>query len=325
MMDIRRSEIVALGAGLVSAAILAFLPMFTEGFWLTVGVNIMLYAALCTAWSLFSGPTHLASLASAAFFGVGTYSVAVLVDVLPFPLLLVIAVICGALLAVLVGLATLRLSGAYFVVFTLGLAELIGQVVVWVQTNFAGKIGLYVFTDITESQLYWMLLGLTLLVFVTGWLINRSRLGLAMRIIGDDEAVARHIGVNTTRAKVFLFAVSGSFIALAGAIMAPRYSYITPQAAFNPMISFTVVIMAMLGGTRRLWGPLVGVVPFTLVMDFISGRFPNHTPLIVGVAFLAIVYLLPQGVTGRLESVFRRMVRARGGHPLSAAVVEENK
>jgi branched-chain amino acid transport system permease protein len=316
-MAVSRQELSLLGIGLVGAAILATLPLFTEGFWLSLSVNIMLYAAMCTAWTLFSGPTHLVSLASAAFFGVGTYSVAIFVDVLPFPLLVLIAILAGALLAMLVGLATLRLSGVYFVIFTLGLAELIGQIVTWVQTKFGGAIGLYVFTDFTESHLYWMLLALTVVVFVAGWLINRSRLGLAMRIIGNDETVARHVGVDTARSRVILFAVSGAFIAVAGAIMAPRYAYITPQAAFSPMTSFLVVIMALLGGSRRLWGPLVGVVPFTLLMDFISGRFPDHTAVVVGIAFLAIVFLLPDGVTGRLEQLFGR--RRTPPQALSAA------
>ena len=118
-----------------------------------------------------------------------------------------------------------------------------------------------------------------------GWLINRSRLGFAMRIIGNDETVARHVGIDTARAKIILFMISGAFIGVAGAMMAPRYAYIEPQAAFNPMISFLVVIMALLGGTRRLWGPLVGVVPFTIVMEFIPpasrttvGRYRHCVP-----------------------------------------------
>ncbi|MEI9430243.1 branched-chain amino acid ABC transporter permease [Mesorhizobium sp. Cs1299R1N3] len=320
-MNIPRNEFLALGAGLAGAAVLALLPVVTEGFWLTIGVNIMLSAAMCTAWALFSGPTHLVSLASAAFFGVGTYAVAIFIDVLPFPVLILIAIAAGAVLALLVGLATLRLSGVYFVIFTLGLAELIGQIVTWVQTNFGGAIGLYVFTDLTETHLYWMLLALTVVVFITGWLVNRSRLGLALRIIGNDEAVARHVGVNTARARIILFAISGSFIAVAGAIMAPRYSYITPDAAFNPMTSFMVVIMPMLGGTRRLWGPLVGVVPFTLIMDFISSNFPNQTAVIVGIAFLAIVYVLPDGVTGRLEALFHARRSTESG--LLAKTAEE--
>ena len=121
-----------------------------------------------------------------------------------------------------------------------------------------------------------MLLALTAVVFVTGWLINRSRLGFAMQIIGNDEIVARHSGIDTAKLKIILFMISGAFIGMAGAILAPRYAYVEPPSAFNPMISFLVVIMALLGGTRRLWGPLVGVIPFTLVMEFVSARFPER-------------------------------------------------
>ena len=96
--------------------------------------------------------------------------------------------------------------------------------------------------------------------------------------------------------------ISGVFIGMAGAILAPRYAYVEPPSAFNPMISFQVVIMALLGGTRRLWGPLVGVIPFTIVMDFVSVRFPNDTSIVMGIAFLLIVYLLPDGITGGLNS-----------------------
>jgi branched-chain amino acid transport system permease protein len=156
-----------------------------------------------------------------------------------------------------------------------------------------------------------MLLALTVVIFITGWLINRSRLGFAMQIIGNDETVARHSGIDTARSKIILFMISGAFIGMAGAILAPRYAYVEPPSAFNPMISFLVVIMALLGGTRRLWGPLVGVIPFTILMDFVSARFPNDTSIVIGIAFLVIVYLLPDGVTGRLEQVRTRMRQPR--------------
>ncbi len=295
--------------GGLAAAILAAcacLPLVDQGYWLSLGVNLAMYAALCTAWTLFSGPTHYVSLATAAFFGLGTYAVGAGIEVLPFPLLLAIGAVLGAALAALVGLATLRLSGMYFVIFTLGLAELVRQVVTWYQTNFTTGVGLYVLTDLTEMHLYWMLLAVAAAVYLTGWLVNRSRLGFAMRIIGNDELVAAHVGIDTARAKVILFTISGAFIGLVGAIMAPRFAYIEPPSAFNPMISFLVVIMAMLGGTGRLWGPLVGVIPCTLLWDVISARFPNQTSLLLGIAFLAIVYLLPQGVLGLVQKALRR-------------------
>lgn len=302
-------------AGAALAALAACLPLVDQGFWLSLSVNIMLYAALCTAWTLFSGPTHYISLATAAFFGLGTYAVGLWIEVLPFPVLVGIGALAAALLAGLVGAATLRLSGVYFVIFTLGLAELVRQVVTWAQAKFTTRMGLYVFTDLRETHIYWMLLALTAVIFVTGWLINRSRLGFAMRVIGDDETVARHVGIDTARAKIVLFIVSGAFIGVAGAICAPRYGYIQPTSAFNPMISFLVVIMALLGGTRRLWGPLVGVIPFTILMELVSARFPNHMPIVMGLAFLAIVYLLPAGVTGRLEQALAWARRRQGAAP----------
>jgi branched-chain amino acid transport system permease protein len=309
--------IAAIGA-LVFAA-LSWLPLLDQGYYLSMGVNIVLYAALCTAWTLFSGPTHYISLATAAFFGLGAYAVGLGIDAVPFPVLVLAGGIVAAVLAGLVGLATLRLSGVYFVIFTLGLAELVRQVVTWWQTNFTTGVGLYVLTDFTEAHIYWMLLALTAVIFVTGWLVNRSRLGFAMQVIGNDETVAAHVGINTAGAKVLLFVISGAFIGLAGAIVAPRFAYIEPPAAFNPMISFQVVIMALLGGTRRLWGPLVGVIPFTIVFDLISAQFPNHTSILIGIAFLSVVYLIPNGIVGRLEGI-------RGGWAgITGAPVEEKE
>lgn len=294
-----RAAVLALGA----FGAVACLPLLDEGYWLSLGVSLAMYTALCTAWTLFSGPTHYISLATAAFFGIGTYTVGVGIELLPYPFLLGIAALLGALLAAIVGFATLRLSGVYFVIFTLGLAELIRQIVTWVQTNFTTTIGLYVFTDFEEKHIFWMLLALSALIFIVGWMINRSRLGFAMRIIGNDETVAAHVGINTARSKILLFLISGAFIAVVGAILAPRFAYIEPPSAFNPMISFMVVIMALLGGTRRLWGPLVGVVPLTLLFDAISAKFPNHSNILLGIAFFLIVYLVPSGVTGLFEKI----------------------
>ena len=152
MNGITREEIRGLAIGVVLVAFAAALPLFDKGFYLSISVNIMLYAALCTAWALFSGPTHYVSLATAAFYGLGTYSVGLGIDILPFPVLLAIAAAAGAVLAGLVGAATLRISGVYFVIFTFGLAELVRQVVTWTQTKLATAMGLYVFTDFTESH-----------------------------------------------------------------------------------------------------------------------------------------------------------------------------
>ncbi|HWV42530.1 branched-chain amino acid ABC transporter permease [Pseudorhodoplanes sp.] len=307
--------------GAATLGVLALLPLADQGYYLSLAINMVLFAALCTAWTLFSGPTHYVSLATAAFYGLGTYTVGLGLDYLPFPVLVAMGGVVAAILAGLVGAATLRISGVYFVIFTFGLAELVRQIVSYTQVKLSSRMGLYVFTDFTERDIYWMLLGLTAVVFITGWLINRSRLGFAMQIIGNDETVAKHSGIDTAKLKIILFMISGAFIGIAGAIIAPRYSYVEPPGAFSPMISFLVVIMALLGGTRKLWGPLVGVIPFTIVMDIVSVRFPNDTSIVMGLAFLVIVYLLPDGITGRLEQFWAYLKKPRAAP--EAAPVEE--
>jgi branched-chain amino acid transport system permease protein len=286
--------------------IAALLPLFDTGYWLALGVSLAMYAVLATSWALFSGPTHYISLATAAFFGIGMYVVGAGIEMLPFPVLVLIAAAAGAVLALLVGLTTMRISGVYFVIFTLGLAELIRQVVTWVQTTMGSSSGLYVLTEITESMIYWQLMVLLAAVYLVGWRINRSRLGLALRVIGNDETVAAHVGINTAKAKVILFVISGTVASVTGALLAPRWTYVEPTIAFSPMISFQVVIMALLGGSHRLWGPLCGVIPFMLAWELISAQFPNQTTLLLGVAFLSIVYLIPNGVVGLLETHMKR-------------------
>lgn len=298
-----------LGAALL-IALLACVPAVADGYRLSLAISLLNYTVLATAWALFSGPTRYVSLATVAFFGIGAYTVAVLGEVLAWPLVLLIALAIGMVVALVVGLATLRLSGVYFVIFTFGLAELVRQLVTWFEVNKTRTLGRYVFLDITTEQIYWQLLGLTVLVFVAGLLIRRSRLGLALRVIGDDETVARHIGINTTAAKVALFVLSATFMTLCGAVMAPRWTYIDPAIAFNPVTSFQVLIMALLGGVHRLYGPLLGVVPLTLLFEFLLANFPNHFSILIGIAFMLIVYAIPNGIAGLLEKLAKR---GRGG------------
>ncbi len=296
-MRVTGAEVRNLILSAAALALCALLPLWDTGYYLSLATSIAMFTVLATSWALFSGPTHYISLATAAFFGLGTFVTGLGFQTMPLWVLTPLAGVLGAVLAVLVGLVTLRLSGVYFVIFTLGLAELVRQIVTWAQ-NRTGQKGMYVLTSLTEKHIYWQLLALAALVFLAGWLIARSRLGFALRIIGNDETVAKHSGIDTARAKIALFMVSGGVAAMVGAILAPRYIYIDPATAFAPLLSFQVVIMALLGGTGRLWGPLAGVIPFTILWEVIARAAPNQTMLLLGIAFLIIVYVLPGGFVG---------------------------
>ena len=281
------------------------IPLVADGYWMSISVTIIMYFVLATSWAIFSGPTHYISLATAAFFGVGSYLVGTGMSdfEMSYWTMVIISPFVGAILAFFIGLATLRLSGVYFVIFTLGLAEMIRNLVSWIQNNFTGSRGLYVLTDLTEVDIYYFLLAVGTIVFIFGWCVERSRLGFAIRIIGNDEIVAKHVGINTAFSKVVLFTATGFVASLVGALIAPRYTYIEPNGAFSPELSFIVVIMALLGGTGKLWGPLVGVIPFALLQEFINANYSDYSTLVLGVAFLIIVYFLPNGVVGLIEKV----------------------
>ncbi|WP_252869879.1 branched-chain amino acid ABC transporter permease [Brucella pituitosa] len=155
---------------------------------------------------MFSGPTRYISLATGSFFGIGAYTTAVPLITCHGPRS------CSRprnrpVCAALVGLSTLRLSGVYFVIFSFGLSELIRQLVSWYEVNVTRTSARYIFLDITSAQIYWQLAALLAILFGRN-LIKHSRLGTALRMIGEDEIVAKHIGINTTRVKVMLFAIS---------------------------------------------------------------------------------------------------------------------
>ena len=206
----------------------------------------------------------------------------------------------GFLVALVVGLSTLRLRGVYFVVFTFGLTELMHQIVNWwaIKTRTVTR---YIFTDVSNVNIYYALLAAALVTIVGSWYVSRIRLGFALRAIGEDETVARHTGINTTRVKIVCFALSASVMAFVGAVLALRYPYIDASIAFNNNWSFQVLIAALLGGPGRPWGPAVGAIPLVLLSEYLAGTFPHHFSIALGLCFVVIVYFLPGGIAPLIE------------------------
>ncbi|MEK9280927.1 MULTISPECIES: branched-chain amino acid ABC transporter permease [unclassified Bradyrhizobium] len=290
----------ALAYGWVVAccALVALLPLFIGDYHLSFAINALSYIVMATAWGLFCGPTRYISLASAALYGIGAYTVAVLGESMSWPIVLLVAAAIGGGLSLLIGMATLRLAGVYFVIFTFGVTELVRQLVNWYEIKVTHSVGRYVFLETSQSQIFWQLLAMVGIIFTVGIALNRSRVGFALRLIGGDQVMAGHFGVNTTRTKLALFVASSVFITLTGAVMAPRWTYVDPTIAFNSAVSFQILIMALLGGTQSLFGPLIGVIPMTILFELLGTKFPNHYTLLIGIIFMIIVYLLPDGIYG---------------------------
>lgn len=314
MLDLLKQNQWAAALLAVAAFVLAFVPNFASDY--VISLFILLYAnvALATAWAFFSGTTRYISLATAAFFGIGIYVLAIAHVYVPVPLALLAAAVVGFLIALVVGLSTLRLRGVYFVVFTFGLTELVHQVLNWWEIKINRTVSRYIFTDVSNVSIYETLLVIVLITIVGSWYVSRIRLGFALRAIGEDETVARHAGVNTTLVKVVCFALSASVMALVGAVLALRYPYIDASIAFNNTWSFQVLIAALLGGAGRAWGPAIGAIPLVLLSEFLAGSFPHHFSIALGLCFVVIVYFLPGGITRlvlRLYHAWRTPRQAR--------------
>jgi len=315
-------------AATIGVAILAALPLGLSAYGVSTGIVYFANVALATAWALFSGPTRYISLATAAFVGVGMYTVAFAHVSLNLAVCLALAAIVGFLFALVVGLSTLRLRGVYFVIFTFGLTELMRQVSSWYEINITHKLNRFITISIDSIVIYEMLLVLAVVAVVGSWYVSTTRLGHALRAIGEDETVARHTGIDATLVKVLVFAIAASMMSLVGGVYALRYPSIDPTVGFGNAWSFQVLIAALLGGPRRPWGPAIGAILLVLLSDFLVGAFSRYFTIALGVCFLVIVYFIPGGLAPRIEQLFGTLARARraaGGASGAAAPREPSK
>lgn len=290
--------------------VLAILPLLTEAYIVVLLSDILKFITLTVAWVMFAGPTGYISLASAAFYGVGLYTAAILNGEIPFPLVIILAGIFCFIVALGVGALTLRLKGVYFTIFTFGLVQLLYYAVAEAERIATGKRGRFVATEAVDT-VYWAMLVVTVLALAAAMLLRRSRHGLALQSIGEYEEAAEHSGVNVVRTKMLVFAVSSVFMGMAGAIIATRRAYIDPGIAFDLNVSFLPVLMAILGGTANLIGPVIGATFFAYLGEFLLTRLPNLYMLVFGAVMVLAILFFPQGIWGLLVQVWRRIREGR--------------
>jgi branched-chain amino acid transport system permease protein len=294
--------------------LLAALPRIRPGYTVVLVYTILMYIILTMSWVLFSGPTGYLSLAPAAFFGVGIYTSAVLGMKLPLPLVICIGGLVSSCVAFLVGALTLRLRGIYFAIFTFGLVELIKHFVLWYELKFNNTRGRFLI-PVDNNTIYYVMLAILVALTITTLLIRRSKYGLALQSIGEDEEAAAHTGVNVTLLKVVTFAISAVFIGAAGSIWAIRLTYIDPLIAFDINNSFMPVLMAIFGGMEQFYGPVLGAVVFSYLREILITKFPYYYMLLIGVILLVVILYLPSGLAGLLETWRKRVLRGQHANP----------
>ncbi len=298
--------------------LMATLPVYVPDYTIIMLTSILMYVVITLSWVIFSAPTGYMSLASAAFFGIGIYTSAILGKELPLPVVIFIGGLMSFIVALLVGALTLRLRGIYFAIFTFGLVELIKHFMLWWEIHYTGTRGRFVVL-VDDTTIYYVILIIAVFALLTAFFIRRSKYGLALKSIGENEEAATHIGINTTVMKVITFAISAAFMGATGAIIATRWTYIDPYIAFNALYSFMPVLMAIFGGMGHLFGPVLGAAVFTyleeflITLDFVielgtyTIRFTELYMLTFGIIMIVTILYLPDGLVGLVQHLWRRI------------------
>jgi len=291
---------VSLGLVLLILIVLSALPLYASMYAVILLTAILMYVVITVSWALFSGPTGYISLASAAFFGVGIYTSALLGRSLPLPAVIGIAGLASFMMALLVGAVTLRLRGMYFAVFTFGLVELIKRLLLWWEMTITRTRGRFVII-VDNDTIYYAMLSICVVTLLSAYLVRRSKFGLALQSIGEDEEAAAHTGINVTTLKIVTFSISAVFIGAVGAIIATRWTYIDPYIAFNALVSFMPVLMAIFGGMGQFYGPILGAAVFAYLEEVLITRFPYHYMLLFGIILIVAISYLPNGLVGLVQ------------------------
>jgi len=303
------------GALLIGAALLAgLLPLFSSDYVVLVSFRILEYAALAQAWNLLAGYGGLVSLGSAAFIGIGMYGMSKLVIDAGLPVIPAILVGggCAAVFAAIVSPALFRLRGLYFVIGTLVLAQAL-QIWVfnWNHFGLNGSAGLFLTnTAPTPRQLYYM--GLVVAAAATALLaaVLRTRLGLALRSIRDDEDTAQQMGLWPFRTKLWAFVISGFVMGAVGGLQADYLGKIEPGGAFSLNWTVDIVTIAIIGGTGTVIGPLVGSVFVIWLGEKLSNHPETHIA-ITGAILILVIRFAPYGIWGSVARLVDGLDRAR--------------
>jgi len=269
----------------IDAAQQAGLPLLTDKLWFRIATTVAMFVVMASAWNIIGGLTGYASFGNVAFFGLGAYTVGVLVSSRgwPFALALVVAPLVAAVFAVLVGIPLLRLRGHYFAVATLGVGVAVGEVV-----NNIGPLGAStgLFLPIVRSDLlfFYLMLAAAILAVVTTWVILRTRFGYGLLAIRENEEAAAVIGVNTTFYKVAAFCIAAALTGLAGGIFAQWNSFINQENVF--------------GGAGTVLGPVAGAVVLKLIIETLAGggSAAVYSQIGLGVLLAICVIFIPRGV-----------------------------
>jgi branched-chain amino acid transport system permease protein len=279
---------------------LAVLPFVANDYIVGIGLTLLMWLALTQSWCVLSKMTGYVSLGHVVFYGMGAYLVVVSWQEIPLPMAILGAGLLSALVAAVVGLPVLRVRGPYFVILTFGLAELAKYTITWIESA-SGVASRILFGAPDLPVIYFSMFALAMVsVAMLTW-VGSSRFGHGLRSLREDEEAAETLGVPVVRYKLIAFVLGAAIPGMVGAVMALRSTYFVAGQVFDPMISVTVIAMAILGGGDNARGPLLGVIFLSLLSEMLWVNAPLLYLVILGAILMIFVLLVPNGLLGLFE------------------------
>lgn len=291
-------------------ALLAYPWIWRAPYYHVLGFNVLLDATMATSWNIMGGYTGYKSLGHSTFFGLGAYLVAIAASrwgwnpLWSTPLLAL--VVMSAALGL--GWIMLRTTGSSFVIATIAMLLIFRLLALNLRGITEGAPGMSQplppwTPEFSRMPFFYYMLVCLIVALAVSAFVRRSRFGLGLLAIRDDEGKAEMVGVDTTLYKVLAFGLSAYFVAVGGGIWSYHQTHISPIFAFDLLIGVDMILITMLGGLGTLWGPVLGafiLVPASDVILFRFGSTQLHIA-IFGALMLAIILFLPRGILPTLE------------------------
>jgi branched-chain amino acid transport system permease protein len=310
-----------LGVILLVAGLLLYPLVFTGAFYRDIGVTFLLAAISASAWNIVGGYAGQVSVGHSMFFGLGAYAPLLFYNLWGWPPLagIPVGMVLAIALAVVIGMPTFRLTGHYFSMATIAVAELIRIFTgTW---NFVGAaIGLQGpatargWWDLTfrgELPYYYIFLAVLAVVLLTTAAVERRRFGFYLRAIKASERAARSLGVPVRRTKMQALALSAAFTSVAGSLYVVKTGFIDPDSGFGILISVQMVIVAALGGAGLLFGPLVGALILIPLQTATNSWFGGGGSGLTYILYGGIIVIIARFEPGGLFELWHRVVPER--------------
>lgn len=300
----------------VAAFAICYPLLLSSPFQQRLGALVLLYAIAASAWNIVGGYAGQVSVGHVVFFGCGAY--AAMGSYAKFGLSPLLGIPGGIVLAVglaaIIGVPTLRLSGHYFSMATIAVAETMRLIVT--NTDWLGAaVGLsgptvprniFDLSFLSSLPYYYLFLAILVITLLITWWMTNSRMGFYLRAIKDSERAARSLGAPASRTKLYAYMLSAALTSVAGALYAMMFGFVDPESGFGILISVKILIMAALGGAGLLFGPLVGaaiLVPLEEISNsWLGGKGAGLTFVLYG----AIIVVIARFQPGGLLSLFTR-------------------